>query len=262
MTRRMIHILLMANLFFCSMCCFGASTETLDSKIMYNSSAKESMSFQDDDNNFRYDKQETKSGLGFGFEVDCGDTYLIMDDISKYIRSQYSSYDERSLHNGFYVGMSGGMTLFNGILEFGPRVEYIHANSQVSYDHYTYYSMGGFDGFWVYDGTYTNQYDLSLVPITFGVRLRTPGAISVVGSADVGGGFASYTFTDGYTNNSFTATGSCPVFEGRVGIRFGQQYHVQFDAGYRQAMAENMTDGMPNLEFSGLIAGGRLGIDF
>jgi hypothetical protein len=178
--------------------------------------------------------------LGFGFEVEAGYTYLQMDDLNKAL----TYFGADPMHGALLVGADMGVTLFNDMLEIGPRIEYIYAS--VDYD-----ALGG-----------GPEYEASLVPVTLGVRYKTSGAVSGLASLDVGQGWAKFHADSSYFGTDYYKTGTCPVADLRVGLRAGHRFHGQLEAGYRRALVDNMSGNMVNLDFSGWLGDLKLGWDF
>jgi len=193
-------------------------------------------------------KAKEPKAMGFGFGVDFGYTYLKMQKVNDAFNA---AYGKEPVHDGFYVGLDLGLTLFHGILELGPRFEYIYTGAQVDTTYHSGY----------YSWTSSVNYSYSLVPVTFGVRFRTPGAVSLTGRLDVGEGFANAEYSGDYVS-TVDSTGTCPVVDARLGLRFGRRFHGQVEGGYRSALVTNMTKNWSELDFSGYTIGGKVGFDF
>jgi len=186
--------------------------------------------------------------LGFGFEVEAGYTYLQMDDMNKAL----SLAGATPLHGALQLGADMGLTLFNDMLEIGPRIEYIYATSTSNSPAY-----GGY-----YEYSDSQTYEAALVPVTFGIRYKSHGTFAVMASLDAGEGWASFDYKDTYYGTSDSESGTCPVVDARIGLRAGRRFHGQLEAGYRRALVENMSGNLVNMDFSGWLGDAKLGWDF
>jgi len=198
----------------------------------------------------RQDAERTKM-LGFSFEVETGYTYLQMDDFNKVLNIVGAT----PMHSALLLGADAGVTLFNDMLEIGPRIEYIYAassgNCLISY-------MGSSGGG---STNYSVTYEASLVPVTLGVRYKTHGVLSALASVDVGEGWAKLHATHSI-GPDYTYAATCPVVDARVGLRAGRRFHVQMEAGYRRALVDMGGNYICNLDFSGYLGDVKLGYDF
>ena len=68
---------------------------------------------------------------------------------------------------------------------------------------------------------------------------------------------------------NLSAQSTCPVYEARLGVRFGQRLNFRLEGGYRSAFMPGVkisgsggSMAPVDLDFSGFNAGIRLGYDF